>query len=167
MTAAEFQDAGRLSRKRLTGLWPSGSIGKPINDPTGASRGTSCGHPPPRCALRPLESASRVAACRDSQYRRPAAGSLRSMVSAGRRPARGARRAAFPSHGGFFVSPSSLVRAIPPEVCPRFIGPAAGVHKVLRTLQSFRSTFPLPLVPPSSGRELTKTVKKKTKAHCR
>lgn len=112
MTAAEYQDAGRLSRKRLTGLWPFGwspavSIGqRPTNDPSwrlqGAVRRTSPAAlrlAPPRRQRKPR------CGMQGNQYRRPAAGSLRSMVSAGQRPARGARRAPSLSGRGVFPAP--------------------------------------------------------------
>lgn len=68
----------------------------------GALRGKPSGHPR-RASL----GAPRVCKprCGMHEYRRPTAGSLRSMVSAGQRPARGARRAPSLSVRGVFSAP--------------------------------------------------------------
>lgn len=79
-------------------------------------------------------------ACATPWESRPAACSLCSMVSADLRPAR-ARSPRGISSGQRVLFPVFCVFvAIPPEVCPRFVLAARGVHKARKlALQSFRA----------------------------
>jgi hypothetical protein len=101
---------GRLSRKRLTGLLPFGwsRVASPSASRLTIQLAPPGGRPadiPRRAALGAPKRPQAACGLQQYQYRRPAAGSLRSLVSAGRWPARGARRA--PSLSGRGVFPAS------------------------------------------------------------
>ena len=96
MSTAENQDAGRLAASGDRALAASGgALRSPsakgrLTIQAGASEGTSCGHPPPRCAWRPLGIASRVAACATAVtainqcWLRPSASSQQGALARGR-----------------------------------------------------------------------------------
>lgn len=126
MCTFENQDAGRLAASGDRALAASGgALRSPLASQLtipGASRGKSCGHPPPRLACRPLWAASRCAASRNTAALRQARCARWSVLPAA---ARGARRAPSVSGRGVFSVPrphafSATVARFHPDSRVRF-----------------------------------------------
>ncbi len=147
MSNAEYRNSGRLSRKRLTGLWPFGwsrvasPLASPTNDPSWRLQGDILRTSPAALRLAPPGDRKPRCGMQGHQYRRPAAGSLRSMVSAGLWPARGARRAPSLSGRGVFPAPRphaffATVARLRPDARVRSAQSSPGPFAALRAAAS-------------------------------